>query len=68
MGQTSALQWEDSYDIDIAVDNMTGADFAQLVNNRLAASPPQQEFKHFVQPLYAKNEDAKKSTAHASRP
>ena len=36
----------------------------QLVNNRLAASPPQQEFKHFVQPLYAKNEDAKKSTAH----
>ena len=36
----------------------------QLVNNRQAASPPQQEFKHFVQPLYAKNEDAKKSTAH----
>ena len=36
----------------------------QLVNNRLSESPVQQEFKHFVQPLYAINEDAKASTAH----
>ena len=36
----------------------------QLVNVRLAASPPQQEFKHFGQPLYAINDDAKASTAH----
>jgi len=36
----------------------------QLINRRLAASPPQQEFKHFVQPLFAKNDDAKASTAH----
>ena len=36
----------------------------QLINNRLSESPPQQEFKHFVQPLYAMNDDAKASTAH----
>ena len=34
------------------------------MNNRLSESPVQQEFKHFVQPLYAINEDAKASTAH----
>ena len=32
----------------------------QLVNMRLNASPPQQEFKHFVQPLFALNIEAKK--------
>ena len=45
-------------------DNRTNWEAVQLVNVRLAASPPQQEFKHFVQPLYAINEDATASTAH----